>query len=375
MLQARLRIARRTPFFASLVFNARLVESTNHQTIVTDGINILFNPEYVGNKENDPFIEGDFLKCVMHLSLLHLSRKKWREMPKWNESCTLSVGPITHQYFGQAPQLMANDGKYPNKAAEEIYELLEDEEGDGGNGKGPPNPNGQGEGEQPGGMVDPSPQDQEAAEQAARDWQLATSNAMDKAKKAGNMPANIQRLVEELLPADKLNWKDIIRDMSRDAKSKDSRTWARPNRRRLGLDMLSPGYNNDAIYRLIACFDLSGSVRDDQHKEMKSEMASLLQQGLVTSVLLVAVDTIVHDPVEAFSAEDVAKWKPRGGGGTDFTTAMEFVAEQKDVIGLVFLTDMETCSFGKQPDFPVVWVNWLKTNTQAPFGRTVHYNI
>lgn len=375
MLQARQRIARRNPFFASLLFNARLVETDKHESIVTDGISVFFNPEYV--MKNDQFIEGDFLKCIMHSALMHVPRKQWRDMPKWNESCTMSVGPLVHQYFPQHPSLMANDGKYPDKAAEEIYELLEEQEqkqGGKGEGKGPPPPSGGGQGEKPGSMIDPSPQDQEAAEQAAKDWKIALQNAADKAKKAGNMPGNIQRLVEELVPAEKLNWKDIIRDMSRDAKSKESRTWSRPNRRRLGGDIIAPGYGDDTIYKLIVCFDVSGSVSDEQFKEMKSEVATVLEQNLINSALLIAVDTEVHDPLEITNVDQIATWKPRGGGGTDFSSAMDFVGSQEGAIGCVFLTDLQTSSFGKQPDFPVVWVNWLNDGNKAPYGRTVNYS-
>jgi predicted metal-dependent peptidase len=376
MLQARQHIVRRNPFFASLIFNAKLVETENHTSIVTDGISVFFNPQYVMTKEHDGFIEGDFLKCIMHCALLHMPRKQWRNLAKWNESSTLSVGSIVHQYFPQHPALMKKDGQFGDKAAEEIYELLEDQEG-GGGGNNPPPPEGgnsDGNEEMPGGMIEPSPQDQEAAEQAAKDWKNALANATEKAKKAGNMPGNLKRLIEELQPADDLNWKDLIRDMARDAKAKVTRTWARPNRRRLGGDIMAPGYNNDAIYKIIVAFDTSGSVSEEQFREMKENVASALQQAVFTSALLISVDTCVHDPVEVSSVEELQAWHPTGGGGTDFDSALEFVAENSEnAIGLIFLTDMYTCSFGKQPDIPVVWVNWLNNNTKAPYGRTVNY--
>ena len=380
MLQARQRIARRNPFFAGLLFNAKLVETDQYTSIVTDGINVYFNPAYVTDKANNEFIEGDFLKVIMHCALLHMPRKSWRELKKWNQSTTLSVGPLVHQYFKQHPALMKDDAQFDNKSAEEVYEELEDQEGGSGggsggdsgdsgeNGEAPP-------GDAPGSMVEPSPENQEAAEQAAKDWKNALANATEKAKKAGNMPGNLQRLIEELQPADILNWHDIIRDMSRDAKAKVARTWAKPNRRRLGADVMAPGYVNDNIFKLIAAFDVSGSVNDNQHKEMKNALASAIEQGFFTSILLVAVDTCIHDPLEITTKQELEAWAPRGGGGTCFDSAMNFIAEQQDAVGLVFLTDMETSSFGRQPDFPVVWVNWLNNNTKAPFGRTVNYAV
>ena len=380
MLVAREKIARRNPFFASIMFNAKLVESDKHQTIVTDGMHIFFNPEYVA--QNDLFIEGDVLKCVMHGAMQHIGRRKYRDMEKWNESCTLSVGPLVHQYFKQHPQLMANDGKFPDKAAEEIYELLDAEQqkqkGKGGKGSGDGKEEGEGNpGETPGGMVNPEPGMEEAAEASAKQWGRAVANAMEKATKAGNMPGNIKRLIEELLPAEKLDWRDIIRDMSRDAKSKTSRSWSRPNRRRNGQDgdPIMPGFADDNIYNLIICFDVSGSVSKEMLRDMKSEVASVMSQDLINSATLIAVDTRPQSITTVINAEDVEAWEPTGGGGTDFTSALDLInSEYAGSIGLIFLTDLETGSFGKEPPFPTVWVNFSPGNrAKAPYGRTVDY--
>lgn len=371
VLVARERIARRNPFFASIIYNARLVETDKHQTIQTDGMNVYFNPEYVA--QNDQFIEGDVLKCIMHAAMQHVGRRKYREMDKWNESCTFSVGPLVHQYFKQHPQLMANDGKFPDKAAEEIYELLDGQPQPQSKGGGKGQGDGQQKGESPGGMVDPSEEDQEAAEQSAKQWGRAVANAMEKATKAGNMPANIRRIVEELLPVEKLDWRDIIRDMSRDAKSKTARSWSRPNRRR--NEPMMPGYGDDKIYELVICFDVSGSVDDEMLRGMKTEVAAVLDQDLINQATLIAVDTEPKSVQVVTNSQGVLDWKPRGGGGTDFRSALDMINEQYGhAIGLIFLTDLETSSFGKETPFPCVWVNFGHNKSlKAPWGRTVEY--
>ena len=382
VLVAREKIARRNPFFASILFNARLVESDKHQTIWTDGMNVYFNPEYI--KQNEQFVEGDILECVMHAAMQHVGRKKYRNNEKWNEACDLSIRPLVHQYFKQHPALMAQDGRFPDKAAEEIYELLETQEqkqkGKGQGGKGKPEGQEKGEngaGEQPGGMVDPDPQDQEEAEAAAKQWARSVSNAMEKATKAGNMPGNIKRLIEELLPADKLDWRDIIRDMSRDAKSKNARSWSRANRRRNGQDgePVMPGFADDNIYNLVICFDVSGSVSQEMLRNMKSEVASVMDQDLINQATLIAVDTRPQSIEVVTNGDGVANWHPKGGGGTDFRSAMQLIKEEYgQSIGLLFLTDLETSSFGEEPPFPVVWVNFSPGNrAKAPYGRTVDY--
>lgn len=370
VLVARERITRRNPFFASILFNAKLVESENQATIWTDGINVYFNPEYVASQ--DQFIEGDILECVLHAALQHLGRRKYRDMEKWNQACDLSVRPLVHQYFKQHPALMASDGLFPNKAAEEIYELLEGQSQSkkgGGKGEG----QGKDKSEQPGGMVDPSEDQQEEAEEASKNWARAVANATDKAKKAGTMPGNIQRLVEELLPQEKLDWRDVLRDWSRDAKSKRSRSWSRTNRRRQDPPM--PGYGNDNIFNIVVAFDVSGSVSDEMLRSMKTEIASLMDQDLCNQATLIAVDTEPKSIVVVTNSQGVVDWKPKGGGGTDFRSAMDLInKEYAGSMGLLFLSDLETRSFGSEPDFPVCWVNFSPGNRlRAPFGRTLDY--
>lgn len=379
VLLARERIARRTAFFASILFNARMVESDKHQTIWTDGINVYFNPEYVA--QNDPFIEGDILEVVMHCAMQHLSRRKHRDLERWNEAADLSIRPLVHQFFPQHPLLSAQDGKYPDMAAEQIYELLEQQEekqkqkggGNGGQGK----PDGEEQGEQPGGMVEPDPDQEEEAEAAGKQWQRAVANAAEKATKAGNMPGNLKRVIDQLIPVEKIDWRDIIRDMSRDAKSKTSRSWSRVNRRRNGQDgdPVMPGYADDNIYNLVICFDVSGSVDEEMLRNMKSEVAGVIDQDILNSATLIAVDTRPQSIEVVTNSDGVLNWHPTGGGGTDFRSAMDLIAkEYPNSVGMLFLTDMETASFGKEPPFPVVWVNFAPRNQRkAPFGRTVDY--
>jgi predicted metal-dependent peptidase len=378
VLLARERIARRTAFFASILFNAKLVESDKQSTIWTDGINVYFNPEYVA--QNDPFIEGDILEVVMHCAMQHLGRRKYRDLEKWNEACDLSVRPLVHQFFRQHPFLEAQDSnpKFADKAAEEIYELLEAQEqqkNKGGKGQG--KPQGQEKGEEPGGMVEPDPDQEETAEEAGKQWQRTVANAAEKATKAGNMPGNIKRLIEQLVPVEKINWRELALDMSRDAKSKSSRSWSRVNRRRNGQDgdPIMPGYADDNIYNLIICFDVSRSVDDEMFKDMRGNAAALLDQDFVNQVTLIAVDTRPQSIEVATNSDGVLNWQPTGGGGTDFRSTMALIkSEYANSVGMLFLTDMETMSFGEEPPFPVVWVNFSPRNgIKAPFGRTVEY--
>ena len=53
---------------------------------------------------------------------------------------------------------------------------------------------------------------------------------------------------------------------------------------------------------------------------------------------------------------DVFKCKTLGHGGTDFKDSFEWLAKNApDAACAIYLTDMETCLFGKEPNMPVLW--------------------
>ena len=136
-----------------------------------------------------------------------------------------------------------------------------------------------------------------------------------------------------------------------------------------------PGFADDNVYNLIICFDVSGSVSQDMLRDMKSEVASVMDQNLINSATLIAVDTEPRSIAVVTNSEGVAAWEPIGGGGTHFESAMDLInKDYGNSIGMVFLTDLDTGSFGKEPPFPCVWVNFSPRNrASAPYGRTVDY--
>jgi predicted metal-dependent peptidase len=363
VLKARMNIARRNVFFASICFNAKIVESTMFPTMWTNGIDIFFNPEFV--KQEDQFIEGVFLHEVLHCALLHVGRKEWREPLKFNMACDYSINPLVLKSY-RLPAKRLDDPKYHNMSPERIYELLPDNPQGGKGGKGD-----KGNKSFDPDLIDPSPEELEAAE---RSWRRVVHNAIERAEKAGTLPGDIRRLCEDLFPLDKINWRDLIRDMVRNAKSRSSSSWSRPNRRFLGNGMILPGFENDQVYRIVLCLDTSGSINDEVLKQMKAEGMSLLEQEIVNEVVMISTDTRVCSEAMVTSSEEVEKFDcGRCGGGTQFDAAMARVAEVKNAVGCIFLTDMQTSSFGKDPGIPTVWVDWTNGGAVAPYGQTVRY--
>ena len=400
VLRARENVARRNVFFASILYSAKLIETQMEimgmKTMFTNGVNIYFHPEFV--EQNDKNIEGVLLHETLHCALNHVGRRALRDHRVWNMACDFSINPLVKSVF-TLPVPHLDEARFRNKSAERIYELLQEEMEQQKKG-GKKKQKGQGQG-QPGAMDDGDDADdnddedgdygqpgdrnersgrmqvptKEELEEAEREWRRVVTIAADKAKKAGTLPGQLQRLLEEIMPSEKINWRDLIHDMAREAKSKVSGSWARPNRRLLAHGIVVPGDMQDEVYRLVVCLDTSGSITSEQTRAMRSEVCSLLDQKIVTNVTIISTDTRVCAKTDVSSSEEVKNFALGNcGGGTDFREAMEVVGKVEDAVGCIFLTDMMTNSFGKQPQFPVVWVNWCQgSNVQAPYGKTVNY--
>jgi predicted metal-dependent peptidase len=104
-----------------------------------------------------------------------------------------------------------------------------------------------------------------------------------------------------------------------------------------------------------------------------------MDEGLITHAQIFSVDTAVQARGEATTSRDVINFDLRiRRGGTNFSGAMEEIRKLQDCVGMVFLTDMETGSFGQEPPFPVIWVNWGNKVLPGhrywpPFGRVIDY--
>jgi predicted metal-dependent peptidase len=394
VLRARENVARRNVFFASILYSAKLIETqmelNGMRTMFTNGVNIYFHPEFV--EKNDKNIEGVLLHETLHCALNHVGRRAERDHRLWNIACDFAINPLVKSVF-PLPSPHLDEKRFHNLMSEEIYVRLQQEmekqkqKGrgkDGGKGKpkdgdddGDGESDGQSSGkgdrqERSGRMQVPT---KEELEEAEREWRRVVKVAAEKAEKAGTMPGQLKRLLEEIFPSDKLDWRDMIDDMARDAKSKVSGSWARPNRRYLGTGTILPGDTTEDVFRLVVCLDTSGSITQEQTTAMRSEVISLLEQRIVTNVTIISTDTRVCSKNDVASAEEVKAFDLGNcGGGTDFRAAMKEVADVPDAVGCVFLTDMMTSSFGDPPPFPVVWVNWVKgSGAVAPYGRTVDY--
>jgi len=353
-MKARGNVAARTVFFASVIYGAEIEETDRVPTAATNGRNIMFNPEYILSEE--AHAEGIMLHETLHCVLDHVKRGRGLIPLIWNVACDFSINPLVLQYF-TLPKGALVDKRYEGMSPERIYELLLSEATviEPGSGE----------------MQDDDEADFDAV---SRRWSRIRNLAAERAQKAGALHGNLKVLLDELNKRGRTDWRRLVRDWVRDTKDQDTSSWAYRNRR--FPDMIMPGNALEKISKIVLAMDSSGSItsRPDVVKQMRQEAKSLLEQGLVDTVLMVSTDTEVCsqelvDTPEGAAAFDLGDC----GGGTNFDKAMEEIAKHKDAMGCVFFSDMDSMSFGENPKMPVVWVDWGTHGSGPAFGRVVKY--
>ena len=83
MLKARTLLILDHPFFGCLALRLKMLETNEHQTAITDGKNLLYNPTYIEKLTTQETL-GFMAHEVMHAALGHTWRQGKRESKKWN---------------------------------------------------------------------------------------------------------------------------------------------------------------------------------------------------------------------------------------------------------------------------------------------------
>lgn len=417
VLKARENVATKDRWFADVIYNVRLIEDSSIPTMCTNGVCVLFNPDFVLKNDQGTQVEGVLCHEYWHVILDHVNRQSGRVPIDWNIACDAIINPMVERRAWDLPKphVRIKEVDDAKMTAEQAYEFIRDKrqeadkkrnealkklmdelvdasgdlteagkkalekaiEGfdDGKFGSALPQPGSEE-------MRQPTAEELKEFEEDRKKLQRAIENAIAKAVGTRSMDADVIKHIRPEGPTKELDWRDIIRDMADKNRNMDTRTWSRPSRRFLGQNILLPGYMRDKVNRLVVCFDISGSIVSEMKKvaEMKSEVAGLLDEDLVTDVVIMSVDTDVRAFGEISEPHAILDFDLKiRNGGTAFASAMAKVKEQEDCVGCVFLTDMQTSSFGSDPGMPVVWINWGPSVQEGnhywpPFGRVIDFN-
>lgn len=358
IIRARTNLVMMEPFFGTLAIRLKLKADPSCQTAWTEGTHIGFNPTWI-NTLTPHEVRGLICHEVLHVSNGHPWRRGHRDHDdpmhkKWNHACDHAINPIIKEAKHELPPGGLFDKQFAGLSAEAIYNKLPDIPSGG----------------LPTDEVRDAPNPEEHAQQQA-EWQVAVRQAAQVAKMRGRLPASLERLVEELTRP-KIDWKSELRRFVQQAARNDY-TWRRPNSRYVHAGLYLPSLYSEEMPPMVVAVDTSGSIGQEELRTFASEITAIAQECRPSHIHVLYIDAKVQK-VDEFETGDVIEIKPKGGGGTDFRPAFDWIAEnQVEAACLIYLTDMYGDFPPEAPDYPVLWVS--TSDHHAPFGETLRLEI
>ena len=347
----QLRLRTRHPFFATLALFASIELTNGVETAATDGKDLFFNPSYIASLSNEE-LDGLLMHEVLHMALLHVSRRGSRQPYQWNIACDIVVNAMIVSEGLKLPKGAVVDPDLAIFSAEEVYDRLpesdtkraivmqdimdisEDQR-----------------------LTDAEKQHSELAgywANAREQASIVLGRMKEAGKFAGKDPFGGSREWRAVRQPE-VDWRTTLwQYMIRtpiDYLGFDRRFVGRG----LYLDALEGETVNIAI-----CVDTSASVDDNELSQFLSEIQGILNSYPHTACDLYFADASLYGPYTIHSLEDVPK--AEGGGGTSFEPFFEAVsssdvyryAAQGNFLA-IYLTD-GYASFPSEPEFPILWV-------------------
>jgi predicted metal-dependent peptidase len=406
---ARTRLILDKPFLGALVLRLPMVEGDPSwcETTYSDGKIFYYNSDYIDALDNDQ-TQFALSHEALHCALSHFYRRGHRVKHRWELACDYAVNPLLIKDGLKPTPDAAHLREYEGMTAEEIYPCLEDNDNDGerdlersqdssdddqdkdneenkdmsdggadkerqkndaqdGSGNETEEPDGSGAK----GAPKPNPLSPQEQEDLSTQWQQRLAAAAQTALQNGKLEGEMARMVDFLLQP-KLPWRMLLaRFMTMTAR--DDYSYSRPSTRR-GDPAVYPSLRSHET-NVVVVIDTSGSISADEIQEFISEIDSIKSQVRARISLLTCDSDLNHgcpwffEPWDEFS-KDV---EIRGGGGTNFKPAFNWVEEQDKAPDLLmYFTDAEGLFPEVEPMYPVLWL--VKGKQTVPFGQRIQLN-
>ena len=205
------------------------------------------------------------------------------------------------------------------------------------------------------------------------DWNISTLQATEVAKKCGETPGGMERIIEEIIHP-KLDPREVFQQFIAKL-AKDDYNWIQPNRRYIQGGIYLPSLKSDELLNIIFALDTSGSISEKELSIMTGWLEMILET--YPAEIHAVYSDCQFQGDEIFTRDSLPlKLHPKGYGGTDFVPVFEWVEEQKlEPTCLVYMTDLCCWSFPeKEPPYPVMWIHVNKgsySHSEPPFGDVV----
>ncbi len=420
LTRARVQLLLGQPFFGTLSLRLKLIPGSL-PTMATDGSRIVYNPAFV-DELKPAELEGTLAHEVLHCALGHQCRRGERDPELWNEAADFAINPILIGNGFDLPAGALIDpafnelergrnlrpvaaekkrGRRGSKAA------AQQTNAGGGTATGPQGTDGTAAlrlrsqtprisrfqtrvggrtGEavgpasmRPGGFgevwdaTDEHGQTASPAEKRRQEheWGIAAEQALRSAKAWGHEPAGIERPLSDSRQSQQ-DWRAILRDFVAATTPADYR-WTPPNRRYIASGLYLPSVERQGLGEIVIAVDTSGSIGKLELEQFAGEISAISEEAQPEAIHVVYCDAAVQS-TQQFGPSEPVRLEPKGGGGTDFCPAFQWVAENNIApVCFIYLTDLCCHSYPETPEYPVLWVT--DSRRTAPFGETVRIGL
>lgn len=388
------------PFWG--VLSERCSFSLTKHLLPTAGItktgHIVFNVDFLADlrKKHGKNYNKKFLFLIAHeiahFAFEHAERQGSRDATLFNVAADFAINLLLHYQFEGQPEYFIEGGcldeKYQGMSAEEIYELIKDDEKFKGRGDG----DGIGEDLRPDLSDDdvsngsttvrerrvPLPdlrgKTPEQARRELADWvSKAANEAFAVAKQQGKMPANFERAIGKFLKP-QVDWLTALKQKMRFGISRTEKrdiTWSSPNRRFLGADYIFPSNVGPDKPKIVYAIDTSGSMSQKDLEQAIGELEDI-RKRFGAKVYFMDCDATVHGSRWIEPHEPLPNLA--GGGGTDFVPVFDhLISNRIKPDYCVFFTDGYGSFPDSKPPFNTLWV--MTSEVVPPFGEVVRVNV
>ena len=376
IIVARVGLLLRHPFFGNMATRLQIKDGSDWcPTAATDGRHLYYNREFF-EKLTTKEVEFVVAHEILHNVFDHMGRCEGRHKQIWNAAVDYAVnGQLVRDRIGAVPKgiNIFHDPKHYGKPAEQIYDeiyesedekslaalrqLLDqhlDQDGDGKDG---------------------SPQYSKGELKQIRDEIREATIQAANAAGAGNVPANIQRMIKELTEP-KMNWREILRQQIQST-IKNDYTFMRPNRKGWHMSAILPGTNYDETIDICIGIDMSGSISDAQAKDFIAEIKGIMDQYQDYKIKIWCFDTQVYNEADfdGFGGNDILEYDIIGGGGTEFDANWNYMKENNiNPKKFIMFTDgYPWGSWGDENYCDTVFIIHGNNTIVPPWGNYAYY--
>jgi predicted metal-dependent peptidase len=398
LVAARIKMLFNQPFFGNIACRLQLKDVTDEgwcPTAATDGRHFYYNRDFVDSLSvgQTVFLVGHE---IGHCIYEHFLRVYGRDKQYWNMAGDYKInGMLVREKIGEIIDQVkiCYDPKYNDDSwyTETVYDDLKanqapvqatldvhlDMEGDGEGDEGKPCAGGgDGDGDQEGNGKGKKPTISKEDAKAISD---ELKNAVIQAAQsvgAGNVPAEIARIVGQLTEP-KMDWRQMIRVTLESNISSDF-TFMVPNRKSQFNNVVLPAMMKDEKIDICIAIDASGSIGQADCTDFLSEVQGIMDQFGSYRIRVWSFDTTVY-AYDEFTDDDgrsIEEYQIVGGGGTDFMCNWHFMEQEGiEPDQFIMFTDGEPWGKWGIEDYcdTLFLVKNRYSKPEAPFGQTIYY--